>query len=626
MEHDDRKYGQGAGRRSAGQDSTSHAGVPGRTTLTGALPPVQLKTDSAVQRSAAAPTTAAMPPVGLIQRAFGRTSLDSGAAQDIAAHGVSGSGQALPFRDRIQASFGRHDVSGVQAHMGGSAHEASTALGAHGYATGNAVAFAGSPDLHTAAHEAAHVVQQRAGIHLKDGLGQVGDAHERHADAVADAVVRGESAEPLLDRYGGGGGGGGVQFSLVSNTPVAGAGTFTINMITVPAAAPGANAGLDGFLQFTPVAGAQNANTIAFWQIAKVTTVPATPGGPTADLHPGTLPAAQGQRGALGQPGLMTADDPAHGVTGGFFNDVHHTGSPAGPHAPGTALSPRYNFEPTPAGQAGLAGAQAGPRGGVGGVFGQTPNGATPGFKRSDNPSDIRSAAMYDTPGFSGNADFEFESVARGEDTQVDYGTIHWGFGTRAGAVVSEHSFVTPGSSATFANAMDRHRDFYVHEPVVIYFGFDHDDVTAAEDIKIANLAGYLGRNPAVQMTLDGFADQIGNAAYNVNLSQRRVNNVRTAILTHFPAVAVAANPVVAGGGHGISTAATDATSEQPGGTGDQPGGSAAVGADQSREANRQFNRRVTITFSHPAGTGPAAPGGVGNPAPAPAGGGGGGP
>lgn len=107
-------------------------------------------------------------------------------------------------------------------------------------------------------------------------------------------------------------------------------------------------------------------------------------------------------------------------------------------------------------------------------------------------------------------------------------------------------------------------------------------------------------------------AISMSTSRYNVQLSQRRVENVRTNVLSHFPAANVIANAVVAGGGHGISTGATDATSEQPAGTGDQ-GGNAANGADQSREANR----RVTITFSHPAGTGPAAPGGVGNPAPA---------
>ena len=76
---------------------------------------------------------------------------------------------------------------------------ASKQLGAKAFATGNKVAFADSPDLHTAAHEAAHVVQQRSGVSLKAIDGGAGDAHEQHADAVADAVVAGKSAEGLLD-------------------------------------------------------------------------------------------------------------------------------------------------------------------------------------------------------------------------------------------------------------------------------------------------------------------------------------------------------------------------------------------------------------------------------------------
>lgn len=118
-----------------------------------------------------------------------------------ARHGVSGSGGALPFLDVIQRAFGRHDVTGVRAHTGGAAAEGAGAMGAAAFARGNDVAFAGAPDLHTAAHEAAHVVQQRSGRGLAGGVGQAGDAHERHADQVADAVVAGRSAEPLLDLY-----------------------------------------------------------------------------------------------------------------------------------------------------------------------------------------------------------------------------------------------------------------------------------------------------------------------------------------------------------------------------------------------------------------------------------------
>jgi hypothetical protein len=121
--------------------------------------------------------------------------------QDTAAAGVrSGGGGALPHLDAIQRSFGHHDVSGVQAHSGGQAAEASKAIGAEAYATGNDVAFASTPSLHTAAHEAAHVVQQRAGVQLAGGVGAAGDPYEHHADRVADRVVAGESAQGLLDQ------------------------------------------------------------------------------------------------------------------------------------------------------------------------------------------------------------------------------------------------------------------------------------------------------------------------------------------------------------------------------------------------------------------------------------------
>jgi len=143
-----------------------------------------------------------------------------GAAEvhDAAARGVAGSGGALPHLGAIQRSFGSHDVSNVQAHVGGAAREASQAIGAEAYATGNDVAFSGAPTLHTAAHEAAHVVQQQAGVSLAGGVGAHGDRYEQHADAVADAVVQGKSAEGLLDRMAGGGAASSVQRRAIQRT------------------------------------------------------------------------------------------------------------------------------------------------------------------------------------------------------------------------------------------------------------------------------------------------------------------------------------------------------------------------------------------------------------------------
>lgn len=129
------------------------------------------------------------------------TGLDDAEIQEAAAHGVASGGGPLPHLDAIQRSFGPHDVTSISAHVGGAAKEASEAIGAHAYATGNHVAFAESPDLFFAAHEAAHVIQQRAGVQLSSAVGQAGDAYEQHADAVAARVVAGESAADLLDAF-----------------------------------------------------------------------------------------------------------------------------------------------------------------------------------------------------------------------------------------------------------------------------------------------------------------------------------------------------------------------------------------------------------------------------------------
>ncbi len=130
-----------------------------------------------------------------------QTKDDSENIHKIAAKGVQGTGGKLPHLNQIQKSFGRFNVSQVQAYTGRQSRESASAMGAQAYASGNKVAFrSANPNLATAAHEAAHVVQQRRGVHLKYGVGKVGDVYEQHADSVADLVVRGHSAEPLLAR------------------------------------------------------------------------------------------------------------------------------------------------------------------------------------------------------------------------------------------------------------------------------------------------------------------------------------------------------------------------------------------------------------------------------------------
>lgn len=112
--------------------------------------------------------------------------------------GISDVGSTLPHLEEVQRAFGaEHDLSSIAAHTGASAVRAADQLGANAFATGDHVAFGSATDRWTVAHEATHVVQQRNGVAPR-GLGEVGGHSEREADAVADAVVRGESVAPLL--------------------------------------------------------------------------------------------------------------------------------------------------------------------------------------------------------------------------------------------------------------------------------------------------------------------------------------------------------------------------------------------------------------------------------------------
>jgi len=175
----------GSTRSGEGDRGASTAAAPGKRTLTEALSP------AVVQRRATGPAPDQV--------------------HTAAARGIDTPAAALPFADQIQASFGpRHDVSSVKAHVGGAAADATSAMGASAYATGSHVVFGERPDLHTAAHEAAHVIQQARGVSLYGGVGQAGDTYEQHANAVADRVVAGQSASDLLDGFTGGGGGSGA--------------------------------------------------------------------------------------------------------------------------------------------------------------------------------------------------------------------------------------------------------------------------------------------------------------------------------------------------------------------------------------------------------------------------------
>jgi hypothetical protein len=207
---------RGSGTSSAGKGTLVQrsTAAPGKRTRTETLPPSSDRDEaSVVQRRAEADAT-------------NRAAWEDADPQATAADGVASATAALPHHEQIQASFGKHDVSHVRSQIGGDAAVAARGLGASAFAFGDRVGFASAPDLHTAAHEAAHVVQQSGGVQLEGGIdGGADDPHEQHADAVADAVVAGRSAEALLDERAGGAPTATVQ-RKIDPDPSVGAGNF----------------------------------------------------------------------------------------------------------------------------------------------------------------------------------------------------------------------------------------------------------------------------------------------------------------------------------------------------------------------------------------------------------------
>jgi hypothetical protein len=128
------------------------------------------------------------------------TQKPAGAATAAAANAAKSPGASLPHQDKIQAAFGGYDLSEVRAHVGPEAEQATETLGAAAFAFGNDIAFNGTPDLFTAAHEAAHVVMQAHGQAPDAEVGAADDRYETMADEVAERVVAGKSATDILDR------------------------------------------------------------------------------------------------------------------------------------------------------------------------------------------------------------------------------------------------------------------------------------------------------------------------------------------------------------------------------------------------------------------------------------------
>jgi opacity protein-like surface antigen len=64
--------------------------------------------------------------------------------------------------------------------------------------------------------------------------------------------------------------------------------------------------------------------------------------------------------------------------------------------------------------------------------------------------------------------------------------------------------------------------------PFIVFFDWDKDEITPAASAILDNAAGAYASTGQASVTLAGHADRSGSDAYNVGLSQRRANNVRS--------------------------------------------------------------------------------------------------
>jgi len=135
--------------------------------------------------------------LGGVSRSMGNTRYPSSTLHSL---GIRGAGMAVPHQQALQQAFGRHSLTGVRAHVGpgDGADIAALQLNATAFAHGEDVVFRSQPDLASAAHEATHVLQQRAGVSAAEAR-RADSPSERAAAMVANRVAAGKSAEDVLD-------------------------------------------------------------------------------------------------------------------------------------------------------------------------------------------------------------------------------------------------------------------------------------------------------------------------------------------------------------------------------------------------------------------------------------------
>ena len=95
-----------------------------------------------------------------------------------------------------------------------------------------------------------------------------------------------------------------------------------------------------------------------------------------------------------------------------------------------------------------------------------------------------------------------------------------------AGAMGAQGPAGTAGAQpqASAAKPWSTFRDFL--------FDFDKSEIRSNETKHVADIAAYMKQNPSARVGIDGHTDPRGTDAFNQGLSERRVNNIRDALVS----------------------------------------------------------------------------------------------
>lgn len=104
--------------------------------------------------------------------------------------------------------------------------------------------------------------------------------------------------------------------------------------------------------------------------------------------------------------------------------------------------------------------------------------------------------------------------------------------GSKSGNVIATGPCITPAAPvAKAAPAPAPVVAAPVMKDLIIYFDFDKSalkDMKPAEVAKMKDLVAFLKANPGVAVKLTGHTDWYGSDAYNMKLSEKRANTVKT--------------------------------------------------------------------------------------------------